>query len=155
MTAISAADIDTAVRALRPRLGERLLLPDDGGFDGARRVWNAAVTRRPALIARCRDTAEVSAAVRAARDAGLPLSVRAGGHDWAGRALRDGGLVVDLDRHAGRDRRPGRAHRHRPGRRDDRRPARRDGARTAWSPPPASCAPSAWPGSPPPVGTGR
>ncbi|MFC5001050.1 FAD-binding oxidoreductase [Dactylosporangium cerinum] len=96
MTAISAADIDTAVRALRPRLGDRLLLPDDGGFDGARKVWNAAVSRRPALIARCRDTAEVGAAVRAARDAGLPLSVRAGGHDWAGRALRDGGLVIDL-----------------------------------------------------------
>jgi FAD/FMN-containing dehydrogenase len=48
------------------------------------------------VIARCRDTAEVALAVRAARDAGLPLSVRAGGHDWAGRALRDGGLVVDL-----------------------------------------------------------
>lgn len=97
MTAISAADIDTAVRALRPHLGERLIAPEDvDRFEDARRVWNAAVTRRPALIARCRDTAEVGAAVRAARDAGLPLSVRAGGHDWAGRALRDGGLVVDL-----------------------------------------------------------
>jgi FAD/FMN-containing dehydrogenase len=96
MTAIGAADIDTAVRALRPRLGERLVLPDESAFEGVRRVWNAAVTHRPALIARCRDTAEVGAAVRAARDAGLPLSVRAGGHDWAGRALRDGGLVVDL-----------------------------------------------------------
>jgi hypothetical protein len=96
MTAISAADIDTAVRALRPRLGDRLLEPGDGGFEGARRVWNTAVTRLPALIARCRDTAEVGAAVRAAREAGLPLSVRAGGHDWAGRALRDGGLVIDL-----------------------------------------------------------
>jgi len=48
------------------------------------------------VIARCATAAEVGAAVRAARDAGLPLSVRAGGHDWAGRALRDGGLVVDL-----------------------------------------------------------
>ncbi|MDG6107465.1 FAD-binding oxidoreductase [Dactylosporangium aurantiacum] len=96
MTIVSASGVDTVVRALRPRLGERLLLPDDAGFGGARRVWNAAVTHRPALIARCRDTAEVAAAVRAARDAGLPLSVRAGGHDWAGRAVRDGGLVVDL-----------------------------------------------------------
>lgn len=96
MTAISAADTDSAVRALRPQLGERLLTPGDEGYPGARRVWNAAVDRYPAVIARCRDTAEVSAAVRAAGDAGLPLSVRAGGHDWAGRALRDGGLVVDL-----------------------------------------------------------
>jgi FAD/FMN-containing dehydrogenase len=97
MTAISTpAVVDGIVRALRPRLGERLLLPGDPAFPAARQLWNAAVTRQPAVIARCADAAEVSAAVRAARDAGLPLSVRAGGHDWAGRALRDGGLVVDL-----------------------------------------------------------
>ncbi len=96
MTTINAADLDAAVRALRPRFGERLLVPDGSGFEGARRVWNAAVTHQPALIVRCADPADVSAAVRAARDVGLPLSVRAGGHDWAGRALRDGGLVIDL-----------------------------------------------------------
>jgi FAD/FMN-containing dehydrogenase len=97
MTAIrAAADVDGAIRALRPRLGERLLAADDAGFDAARRVWNAAVTRQPSLIARCEESAEVSAAIFAARDAGMPLSARAGGHDWAGRALRDGGLVVDL-----------------------------------------------------------
>jgi FAD/FMN-containing dehydrogenase len=48
------------------------------------------------MIARCADAGEVRAVVRAARDWGVPLSVRAGGHDWAGRALRDGGLVLDL-----------------------------------------------------------
>jgi FAD/FMN-containing dehydrogenase len=90
------ADVDRAARALRPLLGERLLLPGDAGFPAARRVWNAAVTTRPSVIARCATAAEVSAAVRAARDAGLSLSVRSGGHDWAGRALRAGGLVVDL-----------------------------------------------------------
>ena len=82
--------------ALRAVLGDRLLGPDDAEFPTARALWNAAVTRQPAAIARCADAAEVSAAVRAARDAGLPLSVRSGGHDWAGRALRDGGLVIDL-----------------------------------------------------------
>lgn len=82
--------------ALRPRLGNRLLMNGDSGFADARRIWNAAVTRQPAAIARCADTAEVALAVSAARDNGLPLSVRAGGHDWAGRALRDGGLVIDL-----------------------------------------------------------
>jgi FAD/FMN-containing dehydrogenase len=97
MTSVHAtADVDRAVRALRPRLGGRLLVTGDDGFAAARRVWNAAVTRQPSVIARCRDAAEVALAVRTARDAGLPLSVRAGGHDWAGRALRDGGLVVDL-----------------------------------------------------------
>jgi FAD/FMN-containing dehydrogenase len=95
-TVNSSADVDGAVRALRPHLGERLLLTGDSRFPDARRVWNAAVTRHPAAIARCRDAAEVSLAVRAARDNGVPLSVRAGGHDWAGRALREGGLVVDL-----------------------------------------------------------
>ncbi len=92
----AAAAVDRAVRALRPRFGDRLLLAGDDGYATARRVWNAAVTHRPALIARCRSGAEVALAVTAARDAGLPLSVRAGGHDWAGRALREGGLVIDL-----------------------------------------------------------
>jgi FAD/FMN-containing dehydrogenase len=88
--------ISAAVGTLRPVLGDRVLVRDDPGFAEAERIWNAAVTRRPAVIAHCRDAAEISAAVRAAQDAGLPLSVRAGGNDWAGRALRDGGLVVDL-----------------------------------------------------------
>ncbi|MEV4350721.1 FAD-binding oxidoreductase [Actinoplanes sp. NPDC049596] len=73
-----------------------LLTERDDEFSAACRVWNADVVRRPALISRCTTAAEVSAAVRLAREKGLPLSVRAGGHDWAGRALRDGGLVVDL-----------------------------------------------------------
>ncbi|GAA3943570.1 FAD-binding oxidoreductase [Actinoplanes auranticolor] len=97
MTATSTpADLAGAVRVLRPLLADRLLLAGDAGFAAARQVWNAAVTRQPAAIARCTDGAEISAAVRAARDAGLPLSVRSGGHDWAGRALREGGLVIDL-----------------------------------------------------------
>jgi FAD/FMN-containing dehydrogenase len=97
MTTVSArSDVEGAVRALRPRFGDRLLVTGEAGFADARRVWNAAVTRQPAAIVRCRSTAEVELAVRAARDAGVPLSVRAGGHDWAGRALREGGLVVDL-----------------------------------------------------------
>ncbi|MFI5915369.1 FAD-binding oxidoreductase [Dactylosporangium sp. NPDC051541] len=83
-------------KVLRPRLGERLVAPVDAGYATARLVWNAAVDARPAVIARCRDAAEVAVVVRAARAAGLPLSVRGGGHDWAGRAVRDGGVVVDL-----------------------------------------------------------
>ncbi|MGH3248842.1 MAG: FAD-binding oxidoreductase [Trebonia sp.] len=59
-------------------------------------IWNAAVTTRPAAVRRCADAKQVSEAVREARAGGLPLSVLGGGHDWAGRAVRSGGLVVDL-----------------------------------------------------------
>lgn len=62
----------------------------------ASRVWNTQVTNRPAAVVRCATTSDVQAAVRVARTTGVPLSVRGGGHDWAGRAVRDGGLMIDL-----------------------------------------------------------
>jgi len=63
---------------------------------GAPLLWNAAVDHRPALIVRARSPRDVQEAIRVARDRGMRLSVLGGGHDWAGRALRDGGLVIDL-----------------------------------------------------------
>jgi FAD/FMN-containing dehydrogenase len=82
------------------QLQERLRGPvwqiDDDGYDAARKVWNGAVDHRPAIVARCLDGDDVEAALLIARDHGVPLSVRGGGHDWAGRAVRDGGLVLDL-----------------------------------------------------------
>lgn len=69
--------------------------PDDPSYDEARRVWNADVDRRPAAIARCMGTADVLAAVRHARDRGIAVSVRGGGHQVAGQALCDDGLVID------------------------------------------------------------
>jgi hypothetical protein len=81
---------------LAEQLGaERVLLPGSA-YDEALPIWNGAVTSRPALLVRCRWVSDVQAVVRAAREYGLPLSVRGGGHDWAGRALRDGGVVIDL-----------------------------------------------------------
>ncbi|MFC4071946.1 FAD-binding oxidoreductase [Actinoplanes subglobosus] len=68
----------------------------DAGFSAARSIWNGQVDRRPEVIAGCRDAADVAAAIRYARGAGLPLSVRGGGHNVAGHALCDAGLVVDL-----------------------------------------------------------
>ncbi|MFE7117311.1 FAD-binding oxidoreductase, partial [Streptomyces sp. NPDC057654] len=65
-------------------------------YDTAVALWNAAVRRTPAVLLRCTTTADVQAGVRTARRFGLPLSVRGQGHDWAGRALRDGGLTLDL-----------------------------------------------------------
>jgi FAD/FMN-containing dehydrogenase len=73
-----------------------LLQPGDPDYDDARTLWNAMVERRPAFIARCSGTADVLAAVAFARAHGLPLAVRGGGHNIAGNALCDDGLVIDL-----------------------------------------------------------
>jgi FAD/FMN-containing dehydrogenase len=81
---------------LRAAIAGRVALPGDELYDEGCRVWNGAVRRRPAIVAFCRQLEDVQAAVRAARRHGLPLSVRGGGHDWAGRALCDVGLVIDL-----------------------------------------------------------
>jgi FAD/FMN-containing dehydrogenase len=70
--------------------------PGDAGYEEARRVFNAAIDARPALIARCAGVEEVRAAIARARGGGLPLSVRGGGHGIAGHAVVDGGVVVDL-----------------------------------------------------------
>jgi FAD/FMN-containing dehydrogenase len=74
----------------------QLLGPGDDGYDEARRVHNALIDKRPALIARCLGTADVVAAVNIARERGLEVSVRGGGHNVGGRAVTEGGLMVDL-----------------------------------------------------------
>jgi FAD/FMN-containing dehydrogenase len=73
-----------------------LLLPTTPGYDTARRVWNGAIERRPACIARCSGVADVVAAVRFARDHELEIAVRGGGHNVAGTAVCDDGIVIDL-----------------------------------------------------------
>jgi FAD/FMN-containing dehydrogenase len=85
-----------ATYQLRSSMRGAVLLPDEAGYDEARRLWNGAVDARPAAIACCEDRDDVAAALRAAREHGMPLSVRGGGHDWGGRALNDGGVVIDL-----------------------------------------------------------
>lgn len=86
--------------ALRARLarsfGGQLIGPADDGYDAARSVWHADIDRRPALVAKARDTADVAAAVRWARDTGTHLSVAAGRHGFSGDAVNDDGLVLDL-----------------------------------------------------------
>jgi FAD/FMN-containing dehydrogenase len=82
--------------ALPSSFGGRTIAPDDAGYQAARRVWNGTVDKRPALIAVCTSSADVAAAVRAARAVDAPLSVRGGGHQVAGLSVREGGLVVDL-----------------------------------------------------------
>ncbi len=92
MTALiwSAAD------RLRSGFRGQLIWPGDDGYDAARRVWNGAIDRRPALIARASGTGDVIAAVRFARENDLPVSVRGGGHSAAGHAVADGALMLDL-----------------------------------------------------------
>jgi FAD/FMN-containing dehydrogenase len=86
----------SAIEQFRSSLTGSLLRPVDDEYDGARRMWNAMVDRRPALIARCRTPSDVVSAVHFARDHALPLSVRGGGHNVAGNAVCDEGLMIDL-----------------------------------------------------------
>lgn len=86
----------TAVEDLKARLRGPVLLPADPGYDEARSVWNAMIDRRPALIARCLGTGDVATCVRVARERGLALSIKGGGHNIAGLAVCDGGLTLDM-----------------------------------------------------------
>jgi FAD/FMN-containing dehydrogenase len=85
-----------AVEQLRSGLRGTLLAPGAPGYDESRTIWNAMIDRRPALIARCTSAADVAAAVRFARDHDLLLAVRGGGHNIAGNAVCEGGLMIDL-----------------------------------------------------------
>src|SRR5579883_2343549 len=83
---------------LRATLRGDLILPADARYDQARKVWNGMIDRHPAAIARCTGAADVIQAVKFARRAKLPLAIRGGGHNVAGHAVCDGGLVIDLSR---------------------------------------------------------
>lgn len=82
--------------ALSSSLSGRVLLPGDAEYEQARALWNGMIDKRPAAIARCTSSADVVAAVNFARDQGYLLAVRGGGHNAAGNALCDDGLVIDL-----------------------------------------------------------
>jgi FAD/FMN-containing dehydrogenase len=81
---------------LRARVRGPVFGPGDPGYDDARSLWNAMIDRRPAAIVRCLGTSDVIAAVRAARELGLPLSVKGGGHNIAGLAVCEDGLMLDM-----------------------------------------------------------
>ena len=87
---------EATVQDFAADLRGRLLRPGDDGYDDARKVWNGMIGRRPALIARCAGTADVIAAVRFAREHGLLVSVKGGGHNITGNAVCEGGLMIDL-----------------------------------------------------------
>lgn len=85
-----------AVKDLAPTFTGRLLQPGEAGYDDARRVHNGLVDKHPALVARCHGMADVADAVKLARAQELEVSVRGGGHNVAGRASIDGGVMIDL-----------------------------------------------------------
>ncbi|MGB6008845.1 FAD-binding oxidoreductase [Castellaniella sp.] len=85
----AAAELATTFRG-------QLLRPSDPGYEDARKVHNGLVDKRPALIARCAGVADVAGALELARNLGLEVAIRGGGHNVAGRATVDGGVVLDL-----------------------------------------------------------
>lgn len=91
----TATATSTALEDLRGQIRGEVISGGDPGYAEACRIWNGMIEREPALVVRCRGAADVIAAVRFAREAGLPVSVRSGGHNVAGTALCDG-VVVDL-----------------------------------------------------------
>jgi FAD/FMN-containing dehydrogenase len=84
------------IGALGAALTGSVLTPDDPGYDEARIVWNGAIDKRPAVIARCAGTADVIDAINFARRSKLLVAVRGGAHNVAGNAVCDDGIVIDL-----------------------------------------------------------
>lgn len=83
---------------LEERFGGPVLTPRAPGYDDARAIFNSMIDRRPAVVAQCETNADVSAALRFARDRGLEIAVRSGGHSVAGAGLSEGGIVLDMRR---------------------------------------------------------
>ena len=110
----TSADVGTMqYRELAAAVRGDLIVPGDPGYDEARAVYNAMIDKRPAAIARCRDTADVIACARFAREHGAEIAVRGGGHSAAGLGVADGALVIDLSLLRSTTVRRGRPHRPR------------------------------------------
>jgi FAD/FMN-containing dehydrogenase len=86
------------VNHLRATFDDEVITPDDAGYDDARRVWNAIFDRRPAVVVRPSRVESVATAIRFARELGLEIAARGGGHSAAGHSTSDGGIVIDLSR---------------------------------------------------------
>ena len=102
MTNLQASKIEE----LKGGFKGEILLPSDGAYESARKIWNAMIDKRPAIIARCATTSDVVRGVNFARDNGLLLAVRGGGHNIAGNAMCDDGIVIDLSQMKAGQRRP-------------------------------------------------
>ena len=92
MAQIRSSDLD----ALRPRVAGTVAEPGSPGYSDAVAIWNGAIHRRPSVVVRCANSADVAHALTFAQDRGLEVSVRGGGHGFAGFAVTDGGVMIDL-----------------------------------------------------------
>ncbi len=100
--AASEATLDPeATQAFVEGVRGPVVQPGDAGYDDARRIWNGLIDRRPALIVQCSGAADVVDAVNFAREQNLLLSIKGGGHNVAGNAVNDDGLVIDLSQMRG------------------------------------------------------
>jgi FAD/FMN-containing dehydrogenase len=88
--------IGNSIETLKERLDGPLLLPSDAGYDEVRAIWNGMIDRMPAVIVRCRNESDVVHAVKYARENQLTVSIRGGGHNIAGHAVCEGGMMIDL-----------------------------------------------------------
>ena len=88
----------STLETLRKGFSGDVILPDDGGYDEARTIFNTMIDRRPGVIAQCVNTQDVIRALRFGREHGLEIAVRGGGHSVAGKAFTDGGIVIDVRR---------------------------------------------------------
>ncbi|HMO58566.1 MAG TPA: FAD-binding protein, partial [Roseiflexaceae bacterium] len=96
-TSGASLDIDeSTIQAFAANMRGQVLAQGDDGYEQARAVYNAMIDKHPALIARCADVADVVTAVNFARENGILLAVRGGGHNGGGLGTCDGGLVIDL-----------------------------------------------------------
>jgi FAD/FMN-containing dehydrogenase len=86
----------SAVKEFQASLQGELLLPEDPGYEEARSIWNAMIDRRPALIARCLGVTDIVACMNFAREKGITLSIKGGGHNISGLAVCEGGLMLDM-----------------------------------------------------------
>src|SRR4249920_1591350 len=89
------------IQELRAKFRGELIGPKDAGYDAARKVYNGMIDKRPALILKCADVADVIAGVNLAREKSLLLAVRGGGHNGPGLGVCDDGVVIDLSRMKG------------------------------------------------------
>jgi len=80
----------------KSHFGGDILLPGDPGYDDTRQIWNGMIDRKPALIARCKSAGDIGQSVQFGRDQGLVVAIRGGGHNIAGNAVCDDGLMIDL-----------------------------------------------------------
>jgi FAD/FMN-containing dehydrogenase len=93
---LEGSDLESEINRLASTFHGQVLRPQDSDYESARRVWNGMIDRRPAVIARCANEEDVCQAVRFGRRLGFVVAVKGGGHNVAGNATCDGGLMIDL-----------------------------------------------------------